>query len=85
MAVAREIAIETAPLSVAVSKKLLWQGLGLTADQVEFYETELHHHLMGRDDAQEGVVAFLERRSPRWSASVQEDWPEWPKPPRRGP
>ena len=30
-------------------------------------ETELHHHLMGSDDAREGVMAFLERRDPMWT------------------
>lgn len=83
LAMAQEMAVETAPLSVAVSKRLLWQSSALSAEEVEHYETELHHHLMGRNDAAEGVMAFLERRSPRWSGSVREDWPEWPKP-RRG-
>ena len=79
-AVAREMAEQTAPLSVAVSKKLLWQSSQLGPEQVEAYETRLHHHLMGRPDAAEGVMAFLERRSPRWTAKVSEEWPEWPDP-----
>ncbi|MCS5638699.1 MAG: enoyl-CoA hydratase-related protein [Myxococcota bacterium] len=76
-AVAREMAEQTAPLSVAVSKKLLWQSTGLGPEQVEAYETRLHHHLMGRPDAAEGVMAFLERRSPKWTSKVSEEWPEW--------
>ena len=79
-AVAREMAEQTAPLSVAVSKKLLWQSSQLGPEQVEAYETRLHHHLMGRPDAAEGVMAFLERRSPQWTAKVSEEWPEWPDP-----
>ena len=82
LALARELAIETAPLSVAFSKKLLWESSALSADDVEHYETELHHQLMGQEDAREGVMAFLERRAPRWSGRVREDWPNWPKPPR---
>jgi hypothetical protein len=35
----------------------------------------MHHHVMGRADAREGVLAFLERRAPRWSLSPTEDWP----------
>ncbi len=80
LAIAEEIARQTAPLSVAVSKKLLWQSSELTAEQVEHSETRLHQHLMGRPDAVEGVVAFLERRPPRWRSSVTRDWPEWPNP-----
>lgn len=79
-ATAREIAVETAPLSAAVTKKLLWQSSELTAAEVEYCETELHHHLMGRPDAIEGVMAYLERRVPVWTGSVQNDWPQWPEP-----
>ena len=78
LAIARDIAENTAPLSVAITKKLLWESPGLTPAQVEQRETELHHHLMGRPDAVEGVMAWLERRRPEWKSSVVKDWPEWP-------
>ncbi|MDE0887465.1 MAG: enoyl-CoA hydratase-related protein [Myxococcota bacterium] len=78
LGVAREIAEKTAPISVAVTKKLLWQSSSLGPDEVEHYETQLHHHLMGLPDAAEGVMAFLERRPPRWTGNLSEDWPEWP-------
>jgi enoyl-CoA hydratase/carnithine racemase len=74
---AREIAVHTAPLSVAVAKRLLWEGLRLDAAEVGRLETELHRHLMGRPDAIEGVRAHLERRPPRWTLRVSRDWPEW--------
>lgn len=80
LATAREMADQTAPLSVAVTKKLLWQSSSLGPEDVERFETQLHHHLMGRADAVEGVMAFLERRAPRWTSSVSNDWPEWPDP-----
>ncbi len=87
LAAAREIAhdmvLHTAPLSVALTKRLLWQSADLGLAEVERVETELHHHLMGRQDAVEGVMAFLERRAPRWSSSVVNDWPAWPDVPRR--
>lgn len=78
-AIAREIAEQTAPLSVAITKKLLWQSSSLSPEQVERYETELHHHLMGRPDAIEGVMAFLERRPAKWTGKISEDWPAWPE------
>jgi enoyl-CoA hydratase/carnithine racemase len=76
---ARDVAVNASPLSVAVSKRLLWEGPALTADQVERWETDLHHHLMGKPDAAEGPIAYLERRTPRWVSSVAKDWPEWLK------
>ena len=76
---AREIATNTAPLSVAVSKKLLWESYGLSPEDVERKETALHHHLMGRPDALEGVMAYLERRPPEWRGSVAHDFPDWPE------
>ncbi|MDQ1431160.1 MAG: hypothetical protein QOF40_1762 [Actinomycetota bacterium] len=76
---ARDIAVNTAPLSVAFSKRLLWQSFELDRDEIARLETELHHHLMGSDDAREGVLAFLERRDPEWRRRVSKDWPEWPE------
>jgi enoyl-CoA hydratase/carnithine racemase len=76
--IARDIAQHTAPLSVAVSKRLLWESSGLSAADVERKETALHHHLMRRPDAIEGVMAYVERREPAWTGSVADDFPEWP-------
>ena len=76
--IARDIAENVAPLSVAISKRLLWQSSSLSPDEVERAETQLHHHLMGAPDAIEGGAAWLERRSPRWTLRVSENWPEWP-------
>lgn len=77
--IARDIAENTAPLSVAIAKRLLWESAGLGPADVERKETALHHHLMKRPDAVEGPVAYLERRKPRWTSSVNKDWPEWPE------
>ena len=77
--IAKDIALNTAPLSVAIAKRLLWESPNLSPAQVEHRETELHHHLMGRADAIEGVMAWLERRTPQWKSSVTKDWPEWPE------
>jgi enoyl-CoA hydratase/carnithine racemase len=74
--IAREVAVEAAPLSVAISKRLLWRSPMLTPEEVGAEETRLHHHLMGRADAREGGLAYLEKRSPRWVSSVTKDWPD---------
>jgi len=79
--VAHDMAVNTAPVSVAVSKRLLWGTFAMTPDDVDRAETDLHHHLMGEADAREGVMAFLERRDPQWSLTVNDNWPErWPTP-----
>ena len=72
----RDLAVHAAPLSVALSKRLLWASPTLSAPDVDRLETAMHEHVMGRADAREGVVAFLERRAPRWSLSPTGDWPE---------
>jgi len=81
LALARDTAIHAAPLSVAVSKKLLWESSELTPAQVEYKESELHKHIMSRPDAIEGPVAHVERRAPKWSLRVGRDWPDWPEAP----
>ena len=67
VAVARDIAENTAPMSVAASKRLLWDSFDLTREQVGARETEIHLKLMAHDDATEGVRAQLEHRAPRWT------------------
>ncbi len=65
--IARDIAENTAPMSVAASKRLLWDSFGLTREQVGARETEIHLQLMAHDDARDGVRAHLDRRPPRWT------------------
>ncbi|MCH2186215.1 enoyl-CoA hydratase-related protein [Myxococcota bacterium] len=76
--VARDLAVHAAPLSTGITKKLLWDGADMSLQQVEAFETALHHHLMAHPDAAEGVSAFLERREPAWTGSVSQEWPSWP-------
>jgi enoyl-CoA hydratase/carnithine racemase len=75
--IARDIAVNVAPVSVAVSKRVLWWNPTPDQSLVNDLETRLHLHLMGRPDAHEGVMAFLERRAPQWTMRVSSDWPEW--------
>jgi enoyl-CoA hydratase/carnithine racemase len=72
---ARDIAATTAPRSVAASKALLWSAWELDRGEVERRETALHHDLMGHPDAHEGVLAYLERRAPRWTGTLADGFP----------
>jgi enoyl-CoA hydratase/carnithine racemase len=74
LAMAREIAEQTAPLSVALSKRLLWSDAA--RDEVGRLETDFHRHVMGAPDAREGVLAWVERRAPNWHHRVPSDWPQ---------
>ncbi len=76
---ARDSAIYAAPLSVALSKRLLWESFELSAEEVLHRETELHKHIMPRADAIEGPMAHVEGRTPKWALRVSKDWPEWPE------
>lgn len=73
---ARDIARHASPLSVALTKRLLWQSPDLSAAEVEERETAGHQLLMGRPDALEGGLAWVERRAPRWTSRVSRDWPD---------
>ncbi|WP_327358562.1 enoyl-CoA hydratase/isomerase family protein [Streptomyces sp. NBC_01304] len=68
LTLAREVATEANPASVALSKRLLWADLD--ADAVEREETRAHLALLGTDDAKEGAAAWRERRPPRWTSSA---------------
>ena len=76
---ARDVATNAAPLSVAVAKRLLWETPLLSPEDVGRKETALHLHLFKRPDAVEGPLAFVEKRPPRWQGRVSREWPEWPE------
>ena len=80
--IARDIATNVAPMSAALSKRLLWDSAvhGYTPRQVAALETQLHRRVMGTDDAREGVVAFLDRRPPRFTARISAEWTALPEP-----
>ncbi|MFN8101446.1 MAG: enoyl-CoA hydratase-related protein [Mycobacterium sp.] len=75
---ARDIAIQVAPMSAALSKRLLWDTVtrGYGPRQVAELETQAHLRVMGSADAAEGVAAYREKRSPHWTASVSREWHE---------
>ena len=82
LAIARDIATNVAPMSAALCKRLLWDSVshGYSPRQVAALETQLHHRVMGTDDAREGVAAFRERRAPRFNARLSTDWTPLPAP-----
>jgi enoyl-CoA hydratase/carnithine racemase len=80
--VARDIAVNVAPMSAALCKRLLWDSAinRYTPRQVASLETQLHQRVMGSADAREGVAAFLERRPPQFTSRLSRDWTVLPEP-----
>lgn len=78
-ALAREIATHASPVSLAVSKRLLWEAT--TAGQAASGETERRvlEALLERPDAAEGVAAYLGKRAPTWTGRPSTDLPPWPE------
>jgi enoyl-CoA hydratase/carnithine racemase len=76
---ARDVALNAAPVSVAIAKRLLWEGLTETPSQTMAKEKTLLSWVGKQPDAAEGVRAFLERRPPEWKLRPSADLPEWPE------
>jgi enoyl-CoA hydratase/carnithine racemase len=77
---AREIARESSPAAVAMSKRLLWSSSAMSPDEVYDAEVDRVRWLGASPDAREGVRAFLERREPAWEVSPSKDLPSWAYP-----
>lgn len=74
---AHDIAVNVAPVSVALSKRLLWSEAALSARQANELERLVHLHVMGAADAQEGPAAWAQKRDPEWKLTLRDDWPAW--------
>ncbi len=77
MEIAREIADETAPVSIALTRQLLWRfGGDVSPDGVLAVDALLNRQLGAGPDVREGVASFLEKRKPRFPGRVSSDMPE---------
>ena len=75
MALANDIAENTAPVSVALTKRLMYDFLTRDWDQADQLQREVFAWTGQQPDAREGVLAFLERRPPKWTMSKSKDLP----------
>ena len=79
---AREIIDNTAPVSIALTRQMIWRMAG--ADQPMRAHQADSRAIQSRGasaDAREGVTSFLEKRTPNYPNKVSSDlpdiWPHW--------
>ncbi|HET9691496.1 MAG TPA: enoyl-CoA hydratase-related protein [Acidimicrobiales bacterium] len=72
MAMAADMAANTAPVPVALAKRLLWEGLGVDLKAFRRKEDELFAFTTRQPDAAEGPTAFFEKRPPRWTGTLDQ-------------
>ncbi len=75
--IAREIAENTAPVSVALARQLLWRMLGAEHPMIAHRADSRGMFLRGQSaDAAEGVTAFLQKRPAQFPDRVSDGLPE---------
>ena len=77
-AIGREIAEQTAPVSIALMRQMLWRSLGMP-DPMDAHRIESRGiSTRGRTpDAKEGVQSFVEKRLPDFACKVSSDMPDY--------
>ena len=75
---AEEIAVNCAPVSVALTKHMLYRFLGET----DYKKAQADNHqylewLAKQSDTGEGVKSFFEKRKPQWTMNIPGDMPDF--------
>ena len=76
MAMAADIVANTAPVSVALTKALLWEEVAARIPAMMQKEGRLLAWLGTQADVKEGVMSFLEKRTPEWQMRISTDYPD---------
>jgi enoyl-CoA hydratase/carnithine racemase len=75
--IALEIAQETSPIAVALTRQMLWRFSGQDSpDELLKLDGLLSMDLGAGPDVREGVTAFLEKRKPSFPGKVSTDMPD---------
>jgi len=77
-ALAREIADNTAPVSVALNRQMMWKMLGADHPMEGHKIDSKGIYWMGKSaDVKEGVESFLDKRKPNYPMKVSKDMPPY--------
>ena len=75
---AQEIIDNTSPVSVALTRQMLWKMLGADHPmEAHKVDSRLIYELGKAEDVKEGVKSFLEKRSPKFPSKVSRDMPKF--------
>ena len=76
--IAREIADNTAPVSVALTRQMMWRMLGASHPMDAHIVDSAAIYSRGQtEDAREGVMSFLEKRQPVYPVKVSDGMPDF--------
>lgn len=75
--IAREIADQGAPVSVALTRRMLWRMAGADHPMIAHrLESRALGERFGTPDTREGMASFIEKRPPRFGSRVPADLPD---------
>ncbi|MGV9744230.1 enoyl-CoA hydratase-related protein [Rhodococcus zopfii] len=75
--IARDLVTGTAPVSVALTRQLMWRMLGAPEPEIAHRAESIGIHVRGTSgDVREGVDAFLSKREPEFPDTVSDGLPD---------
>jgi enoyl-CoA hydratase/carnithine racemase len=78
-ALARSFIDNTAPVSIALIRQMMWRMLGASHPmEAHRIDSKAMFHRGGSADVKEGITSFLEKRAPHFADTVSEQMPELP-------
>jgi len=76
--IANEIIENTSPVSVSMTRQMLWKMLGADHPmEAHKVDSRAIYELGKGEDTKEGVNSFLEKRSPKFPSKVSKDMPDF--------